>query len=286
MPGTWSKLVTVTTGQTITASERNNEFDNVITNSTPDGLDDASADATAMQSTSDPYPAAVVSLATDLRGELKRVRYLIAQITGQAQWYIDPSQLLSLDGTVSLPMYSFASEPDCGMYRIGTNNIGIACAGTKAIDIGTDASVDLRGTTTNDSAAAGFVGEYVENGGTGTFPATTVWGDFVNISLTAGDWDVSLLAEITSGGATWTTASVGVSTTSGNSAAGLTIGNSRIGFSVASSSTTPISVPVAIPSFRMSLSETTTVYFKYMATYSAGGPPEMNGAYIHARRVR
>ncbi len=36
MPGTYSKLVTVITGQTITAAERNNEFDNVINNMTPD----------------------------------------------------------------------------------------------------------------------------------------------------------------------------------------------------------------------------------------------------------
>lgn len=88
MPGTWSKLVTVTTGQLITAAERNNEFDNVITNATPDGCDDASADITAMQATTDPYPGSVASLATDLRGELKRLRYVLKGLSGGAQWYI------------------------------------------------------------------------------------------------------------------------------------------------------------------------------------------------------
>ena len=90
MPGTYSKLVTVVTGQTITASERNNEHDNHINNATPTGIDDASSNLAAMQTTADPYPASSESLATDLAGELQRLRYLIAQLTGQAQWYIDP----------------------------------------------------------------------------------------------------------------------------------------------------------------------------------------------------
>ena len=90
MPGTWSKLVTVITGQTITASLWNNEFDNVITNATPAGTDDDSANLSAMQSTTDPYPSAAESLATDLSGELRRLRYLIAQLSGRTQWYQDP----------------------------------------------------------------------------------------------------------------------------------------------------------------------------------------------------
>jgi hypothetical protein len=84
MPGNYSKLVTVITGQTITAAERNNEFDNVINNMTPDGVDDASANLATMQSTVDPSGG---SLATDLRGEIKRLRFMIKSIVGSTNWY-------------------------------------------------------------------------------------------------------------------------------------------------------------------------------------------------------
>lgn len=100
--GNYSKLVTVLTGQTITASERNNEHDNHINNSDFAGLDDYSPDITTMRVTTDPYPASAESLPTSGAGELERLRYLIKQITGQAQWYIDPTkdltQLLALTG--------------------------------------------------------------------------------------------------------------------------------------------------------------------------------------------
>ena len=52
----------------------------------------------------------------------------------------------ALDGSVSAPVYSFASEPDCGMYRIGTNYIGIATGG--ALLLGMDSTkVEVRGAT-------------------------------------------------------------------------------------------------------------------------------------------
>ena len=53
-------------------------------------MDDYSADAAAMRVTTDPYPASSESLATSLQGELERIRYLIAQITGKTYWYQDP----------------------------------------------------------------------------------------------------------------------------------------------------------------------------------------------------
>lgn len=43
-------------------------------------------------------------------------------------------QLRSQDGTVALPAHSFNSDPDCGLYRIGTNDIAIAVGGTKVAE--------------------------------------------------------------------------------------------------------------------------------------------------------
>jgi|SRR3990167_4119180 len=90
MPGLYSHT-TRTTGTTLTAAIYNADHQNHIDNQTPQMTDDYSANAAQMQSTADPYPAAAESLATTLAGELERVRYLIKQITGEAQWYIDPS---------------------------------------------------------------------------------------------------------------------------------------------------------------------------------------------------
>ena len=95
MPGNYSKVKTVITGEIITALDRNAEHDNHITFSTPASHDDYSQDLTEMRSTVDPYPAGVESLPTTLAGELERMRYLLKQITGQAEWYIDPTGALT-----------------------------------------------------------------------------------------------------------------------------------------------------------------------------------------------
>ena len=41
------------------------------------------------------------------------------------------------NGTVSLPAIGPVSDPDSGLYVIGANNLGVACAGAKVLDIGT-----------------------------------------------------------------------------------------------------------------------------------------------------
>lgn len=95
MPGNYSKVATVVTGQTITAAERNTEHDNHITYQTPAGTDDYSTTVTEMRTVSDPYPAGTPSQPTSLAGEIERIRYLIAQITGNTYWYEDPESALT-----------------------------------------------------------------------------------------------------------------------------------------------------------------------------------------------
>ncbi len=45
--------------------------------------------------------------------------------------------LKGADGTASLPAYSFAADLNSGLYRIGSDNIGLSLGGTKRIDFGT-----------------------------------------------------------------------------------------------------------------------------------------------------
>lgn len=89
-----SSYRTWTAGEILTASDLNNAFTTSNSANIPEDIDDYSVNATEMRVTTDPYPAGVESLATSLSGELERIRYLIAQITGETQWYIDP------DGTL------------------------------------------------------------------------------------------------------------------------------------------------------------------------------------------
>jgi hypothetical protein len=45
------------------------------------------------------------------------------------------NQFLQISGVVSAPAYSWASDNDTGLYRIGANNIGVAANGAKVLDI-------------------------------------------------------------------------------------------------------------------------------------------------------
>lgn len=142
------------------------------------------------------------------------------------------------------------------------------------------------GTTTNNNTSAGNVGEYIESVVANiSAPTSGQFGDLTSISLTAGDWDISASVYWDSNGATWTNTQLAIGTTSGNSGAGTVLGSSRFSTNWSSSSTTPTEFDVYVPVLRVSLSGTTTYYQKYLATYSAGGPPKAYGR-LSARRVR
>jgi hypothetical protein len=333
MPGTYSKLVTVITGQTITAAERNNEFDNVINNMTPTGVDDASANLAAMQATIDPAGG---SLATDLAGELKRLRFQILKLgTASGNWYdalpflagITPaaagatgtdlnnrlaqlaSQIKNLSGATNWYDALTAALLKAGgtmagpIAMGGTNKItGLAAATTAGDALRYEQVVGLyllltggtlsdnlvfspttkgvKGTTTNDSADAGNVGQYVEATGVNVSVGSTgAWADMANISLTAGDWSVSHVAMMDNNGGGVSSENIGISVTSGNFNTGLVSGSNWV--ACVPGATTPASLTIA--SYRMSLSGTTTVYAKHKATY--GGVVLWNGR-LSARRLR
>lgn len=69
--------------------------------------------------------------------------------------YASDRSLLSVDGAVSLPAYSFAADPDTGIYRIGANNIGVAVNGAKVLDVSTT-GLGLTGAL---AAVAGTLGD-------------------------------------------------------------------------------------------------------------------------------
>ncbi len=86
---TFSRIKTWIAGQTLTASDLNAEYDNILSNLDPTGIDDESATNAAAQATKDPYAGASLIKAVSLEEELQQIRYILKQITGQSQWYID-----------------------------------------------------------------------------------------------------------------------------------------------------------------------------------------------------
>lgn len=74
-------------------------------------------------------------------------------------------QILGPADTVALPNYTWASDPDSGMYRIGANNVGISVNATKILDIST-AGLNVIGTVSSNGAVLAPIaaGVTIQNG--------------------------------------------------------------------------------------------------------------------------
>lgn len=133
------------------------------------------------------------------------------------------------------------------------------------------------GTTTNDSANAGSVGEYITASGTGVSLTSGANNTVASISLTAGDWDVWGNVEFTQTGGASSTALVD----------SISVGSAAIGSAPnrgVSQFTTSLPQTLVPPMQRVSISTTTSVYLMAVPTFS-GGTMTATG-FIAARRVR
>jgi len=100
MPGNYTHT-TRAPGLVLTASIYNTDHQNHIDNQTPAGNDDYSTNVTQMQTVTDPGEVGTESLPTSLAGELERLRFIIKEITGKAQWYASPLASLKIVQIVS-----------------------------------------------------------------------------------------------------------------------------------------------------------------------------------------
>jgi len=134
-------------------------------------------------------------------------------ITGTATFAqaVTLSGVLKLaDGTAGAPAYSFTDDTDCGLYRIGTNNLGLSVNSTKILDVGTT-GLGVTGTVTPSGVVVGPVGAV--GAPTYTFTGDTNCGIYRigadNIGLTCAGSKV-LDVSATGLGITGTTTSSGV----------------------------------------------------------------------------
>lgn len=139
------------------------------------------------------------------------------------------------------------------------------------------------GTTTNDNAAAGVVGEFVSSTvavGSAVALTTDTTANVTSISLTPGDWDVTGVVDFKPGATTTTTYFQG-----GISTVSATMGSPDTGFSNPFAiAATSVDASEVLPVVRMSLATTTTIYLVARAGFSIS----TLSAYgtIRARRMR
>jgi hypothetical protein len=201
--GTYSVLNTFVAGTTITASDHNENWSDIgaeITNSV--AADGQTAMTGAFKAASGTVDAPGITFGSDTDTGLYRIGANNLGISAGGTNIINVSTTgititgtlaasggfgsqitftagsLNSDGTVSLPAYSFTSDTDCGVYRIGANNLGIAVNGAKVLDIGT-AGLGVTGTLTASSTLTASNGLTVSAGAV-TLPATSVAGAALN----------------------------------------------------------------------------------------------------------
>jgi hypothetical protein len=140
----------------------------------------------------------------------------------------------------------------------------------------------LAGTTTNDDAAAGDVGEYVESVivfGSAVSLTDSVSADLTSLALTAGDWDVEGNVIFFSASGTVTQSEAGISIVSATQPGSALRAYSGVQHVVASYSDS-----ILPPKTRISIAAPTTVFLVATCTFSAG-TIQIFGS-MSARRVR
>jgi hypothetical protein len=185
---------------------------------------------------------------------------------------------LSASSTVSGAGFTarFASPGPIGNTAAST---GAFTSITASSTITPSSTNGIVGTTTNDNANAGSVGEFITATGTSvSLPIAGTTTNITSISLTAGDWDVSGMCNVSSSNSTMGAGVIGISTTSG------TLGAIGTYSQIAQPSGTYTVINMPTPVLRFSLSGTTTVFL--VASAAAGSGTASGTGVITARRRR
>ncbi len=180
------------------------------------------------------------------------------------------------DALVANPLSQFAATTSAQLAGVISDETG-----TGVLVFGTSPTIttpNIVGTSTNNDASAGSVGEFKSSlvtTGSAVTCTTAVTRDITSLSLTAGDWDVYGNVEVASGGLI-TQAYGWVSTTSAAFPDNSLIAGAQV------SGTTTIWA-MTTPFKRVSIASTTTVYLSVYLAFTVSGTACGN---IYARRVR
>ena len=153
-------------------------------------------------------------------------------------------------------------------------------------------SAQIKGTGTNDNAAAGAVGELITAtvaSGAAVVLTTAVPANVTSISLTAGDWDITGVVDYTFAGTTsYTQLLESISLTSATLSS--QAGGGGLGTDPNTSFAVPAAIPGALPftralpTVRLSIAATTTVFLVAQAAFTVAALSAYGT--IRARRAR
>lgn len=125
----------------LTAADLNAEFDNILTNFKPQMMDAYSANVTQMQVQTNPGAVGTESLPTSLAGEVERLRFQLAAITGNTYWYSAPAASLATLNT-ALGANTQANSITSGRM------LSTSSQPAYIVPNGSAASISIKGTTT------------------------------------------------------------------------------------------------------------------------------------------
>lgn len=165
-----------------------------------------------------------------------------------------------------------------------TPTLGVAAA--TSVNFGASSTAGVLGTTTNDNADAGTVGEYTSSSilvGSAVSLTTGTEANVTSISLSAGDWDVSGSVLYNINGATTSTAhAAAINTVSATWPTDAAENNSS--HAILTLGANPFYITRNLSRMRLSLSGATTVYLLARATFAVSTFAAYG--FISARRVR
>lgn len=192
----FSRIKNWVSNEVLTASDLNAEYNNILTNMQPSGIEDQSADVAAMQATANPGTVGSESLATTLAGEIQRLRYKIKEILGTAQWYSAPTRTLAA-GSLSVATADLQAgsvtqaKREALPYQLSSSSGSFSTTSTSYVDA-TNLSVSI--TTTGRPVFATLVPVVDTTNGSGLFKqmVTAAGSEVFLIKLVRGSTDAGI----------------------------------------------------------------------------------------------
>lgn len=174
--------------------------------------------------------------------------------------------------TINQILYSSATNTVSGLATANSGVLSTSSGGIPSIDTTNfqvlSTGLQLKGNNTNTAPPSGFLGEQIRSAiasGSPVSISNNTATNITSISLTAGIWDVSCIMNLSNVTITGTSSEVSISTTSAT--------RGTLGDSISSSpffGNSGSAYSLVVPSYRVTLSTTTSVFLVGFALYTVG----------------
>lgn len=177
-------LIVVIPGQLIAASLWNGEFQNIFNNGNPLGIGAYSDTDPQMQTATDPFPSGSTSRPTSMGGEIERLRFVLAEITGNTYWYQVPASSISsmASSIVALQARFPIQTVDIGALQVTTAKLALLAVTAAQIANNTVTAAQIANATITETQLAASIAGNGLAGGAGTPLAVNVDGSTIVIS--------------------------------------------------------------------------------------------------------